>query len=351
MIIQIKNYISGNYEKMDFINIACIFLNILMFFVAFTNLEIEEKYMAAFFAGIVAVGLVACFVNIYLYKEQILTMFENAKQISVKSFFAHRNQFAVFLYVSIISNIMLILSANKKKVKTLLFIPLIIFGASIILTSSRTGIAATALFIALFFVTTNTIKIKHKLIIICALIVLLIGSYFAMINIYPELSTKITSFIDNVLVRKYSIKTFTGRDAFWKIALEVLLKNKANMFFGIGRFLAIDLIDSYNVTQFHNFYIEALMAGGIMELMFFIGIHIYTLIKVFTSKIDKKYKMFYLSMIISLAVYGMFESMSRFSIGCADTLCLIFFITIPLLHSNTCKKEVKEEQKLIDSKA
>lgn len=351
IIIQIKNYISGNYEKMDFLNIACIFLNILMFFVAFTNLEIEEKYMTAFFAGIVAVGLVACFVNIYLYKEQIFTMFESAKQISVKSFFAHRNQFAVFLYVSIISNIMLILRSDKKKIKALLFVPLIIFGISIITTSSRTGIATTALFIILFFITTNTIKVKHKFFIVFILLIALLCSYFMAINIYPEFSKKITSFVDNVLVRKYSIKTFTGRDIFWKIAEDILVKDKTNMFFGIGRFLAVDLIDGYNVTQFHNFYIEALMTGGIMELVFFIFIHIFTLVKVLKSKIDKKYKMFYLSMIISLGVYGMFESMSRFSIGCADTLCLIFFITVPLLHSNTYQNKFnEEEQKLIDSK-
>ena len=53
---------------------------------------------------------------------------------------------------------------------------------------------------------------------------------------------------------------------------------------------------------------------------------------------------------LSLAIYGMFESMSRFSIGCADTLCLIFFVTIPLLHSNTYQKsEEDKEQKLEES--
>ena len=36
-----------------------------------------------------------------------------------------------------------------------------------------------------------------------------------------------------------------------------------------------------------------------------------------------------------------FESVGRFSIGCSDALCLIFFVTIPLLHSG-CKSE--EEQ-------
>lgn len=346
-IIQRQNYLSGNYEQLDTINVICIFLNIFMLFVCFTNLKIEEKYMTCFFAGIVAVGLVACAVNVYLYKNEILTMLTTAKQISVKSFFAHRNQFAVFLYVSIISNIMLILRANKKIIKALLFIPLIIFGLSIITTSSRTGIAASALFIVLFFITTNSIKFVRKFFIVYLLTVMVISSYVVIINKYPEIAIKSADFVEKVLIREDSIKSFTGRNIFWKIAMDVLQENKINMSFGIGRFLAVDLIEGYNVTQFHNFYIEALMTGGIMELAFFIFIHIFTLVKVFISKINKKYKLLYLSMLISLAIYGLFESMSRFSIGCADTICLIFFITAPLLHSNTYQKTNGEDSEII----
>lgn len=347
-IIQRQNYLSGNYEQLDAFNVICIFLNILMLFVAFTNLKIEEKYMTYFFAGMVAIGLVACVANIYLYKEEIFSMIENAKQIGVKSFFAHRNQFAVFLYVAIISNIMLILRSNKLPVKILLFIPLIIFGLSIITTSSRTGIAATALFIVLFFITTSSIKFVHKFFIVYLLIVILISSYVVIINKYPDIENTIVNFTEKVLIREDTIKTFTGRNQFWEIAVGVLQENKINMSFGIGRFLAVDLLDEFKVTQFHNFYIEALMTGGVMELVYFIFIHLFTLIKVFISKIDKKYKLFYLAMLISLAVYGMFESMSRFSIGCADTLCLVFFVTIPLLHSNTYVKIDEDEPQNIE---
>lgn len=345
-IIQRQNYLTGNYEQLDFMNIACIFLNILMLFVVFTNLKIEEKYITWFFLGIVLTGLVACAANVYLYKEEILTMLTTAKQISIKSFFAHRNQFAVFLFVSIISNIMLILRTNKKILKVLLFVPLIIFGASIITTSSRTGIGATILFIILFFITTSSIKIVHKFFIVYLLTVAVISGYMITVNKYPDLTVKMTEFVDNVLIRESSIKSFTGRDKFWDIALEVLQENNTNMSFGIGRFLAVDLLEQYNVTQYHNFYIEALMTGGIMELAFFIFIHLFTLVKVFISKIDKKYKLLYLSMILSLAVYGMFESMSRFSIGCADTLCLIFFVTVPLLHANTYQNVKNNDEKL-----
>ena len=338
LLVQVKNYFSGNFQLYDLFNIACIFVNINVLFIAFTNLKTEEKYMSYFFVGILAIGLVACIVNVYLYKDYIITMITTAKQISIRSFFAHRNQFSMFLFTAIVSNIMLILKSNKKSIKVLLFIPLIIFGLSLITTSSRTGIAATALFIVLFFITTNSIKIRYKILIVCGLIAILIATFVIAQNYYPDIMSKITDFVDNVLIRENTIKSFTGRDKFWKTAEEILQEDSINMFFGVGRFQALNMLQ-YNVTHFHNFYVEALMTGGIMELVFFLFIHIYTVVRIMKSEIDKKYKMLYLSMFLSLAVYGLFETMGRFSLGYVDTLYLIFFITIPLLHTNTYKKK------------
>lgn len=338
-IIQGKNFFSGNYEKFDFINITCIFINLFMLYVMFLNLEIEEKYIYYFFALMTALGIVACIVNVVLFKEEILKMITTTNLISVKSFFAHRNQFAFFLFTSIISNIILILKANKKKTKALLFIPLIILGISLITSTSRTGIASTALFIILFFISTNSIKLKYKFFIISLLVVMLVTGFFVIEKNFPDIIVKAETFIENVLIRKGSIKTFTGREWFWEIANETLSKNFTNLSFGIGRFLAIDLIENYGVTQYHSFYYEALMTGGVMELLFFMGIFIFVFIKIVKSKIDTKYKLLYGAMYIGFLVYGGFESLCRFSIGCVDTLCLIFFITIPLLHANTYNKD------------
>ena len=48
-------------------------------------------------------------------------------------------------------------------------------------------------------------------------------------------------------------------------------------------------------------------------------------------------------MFISYFIYCSFESLSRFSIGCADTLCMIVFITIPILHAYSIKEEGEEK--------
>ena len=48
-------------------------------------------------------------------------------------------------------------------------------------------------------------------------------------------------------------------------------------------------------------------------------------------------------MFITFAIYICFESFGRFSIGSSDTLCLIFFVTIPLLHANSSNAEEKQK--------
>lgn len=60
-----------------------------------------------------------------------------------------------------------------------------------------------------------------------------------------------------------------------------------------------------------------------------------------------KYKSIYLSMFISYTIYMYFESVGRFSIGCSDTLCLIFFVTIPLLHSNSIVEQEDNNDKKV----
>lgn len=267
----------------------------------------------------------------------------NEKYVGAKSFFAHRNQFAIFLYISIISNIFLIMRYGQKRY----IIPLIIFGVSLVLTISRTGMLCTAFFIFLFFVTTPKIKIRYKLLIffICACI----GG--ASLKVVYEQHPDIAQKIEQVFIRTESIKNFTGRSWVWEIGINLINKSNKTMFLGVGRFLgvkALDIIKFSNITQFHSFYIDMLVTGGIMELVYLISIYLVVIVKVLKSQMDKTFKAIYISVFISYAVYCSFESLGRFSIGCADTVCLIMFISIPLLHANSIQEKKKVVLKKIE---
>lgn len=331
IIIQIISYINNDYEIFDFANIACKFINVLFLFVFVLNLKIEEKYINTFMKGILCMGIIACIQNVILYFEDILihlNLIEATKfAYPCKSFFSQKNPFAVFLFVSIVANIFLFQKKNTKPYQVFLMVSFIFLWFNLILTFSRTGTAIAIIFLGLWFLLTNKIKIKFKIIIVVIGIIALVFGIILLKEYNPDL-------IDRLL-RLESIKTFTGRTVFWDLAEEELGLNNVNTLFGIGRFKAERLIEKYNVTQFHNTYVEFLVSGGILELLYFISLYLIIIIKLFRSEIEWKYKAIYLAMFVSYVIYMCFESLGRFSIGCSDTLCLIFFVTIPLLHANS----------------
>lgn len=338
-IIQYNNYRLGNYKILDIINIASIFLNILFLYVFVLELKVDEKYIYSFFRAIVFMGIVACIINIYLYEEEIINLFkkETSWSYNIKSFFGHRNQFAMFMYISIIANIILILRYRRNIFYKLV---LLVFLANLIFTSSRTGILCTGIFLTLFFITTDRLSIMKKIIIIILGIEILLGTTYYIINRYPE----IEYVVQNTFIRNDSIKTVTGRTYLWELGIDLIFQNNINKFFGVGRFRGIESIEIWKQNQFHSFYIEALAIGGIMELVYFMFLYLIVIIKIILSDLEKKYKSVYISMYISYFIYCAFESLSRFSIGCADTLCMIFFITIPLLHASSIKDKIIDKK-------
>ncbi len=85
-----------------------------------------------------------------------------------------------------------------------------------------------------------------------------------------------------------------------------------------------------------------------MEVLYFLSIYIFVLVKLLKSKkIDKKYKIIYICMYVSYFIYMFSESLGRFSIGGSDCLGIVFFVTIPLLHANVIPEfpKLKENNK------
>lgn len=330
-IIQIKNFISKDYQIMDFANIACQFLNVLLLFIAIINQKGEEKYISYFMKAMIIFGIISCIDNMILYFNEILQTLgfqKGAFMVHIKSFFANRNQFAFFMYVTIIADLFMILKENRLRYKLVL----ILFLINLFFTMSRTGLLATLIFAFIYFFTIEKISKKTKCILCTIAIVCLIGTFFILNEINPLLIKK--------LIRFDHIKDLSGRTEIWDRGIKILKENPLNWIFGVGRFKGITELEfeTKSFTQFHNIYLDCLITGGIIELVFILYIYYYVIKKVFKSNLEKKYKNLYITMFITYAIYICFESCGRFSIGCTDTLCLIFFVTIPLLHSNSYKK-------------
>ena len=336
LIVQIKKVINVEYKIMDFANITCQFVNILLLFIAIINIKSEEKFILYFMNAMVIFGILSCINNMILYFDEILQTLglqEGEFIVNIKSFFANRNQFAFFMYVAIIADLFMILKENKVIHKFIL----ILFFVNLFFTMSRTGILAVGIFVFIYFLTIDIINKKTKFILLLLGIICLIGIIYLINEVNPSLIQKLGRFD--------RIKDLSGRTDIWARGINLLKENPINMLFGVGRFQGAEILkfEKKSFSQFHNIYIDSLVTGGIMELIFVLYIYGFVVRKVFKSDIDKKYKKLYLAMFITFAIYICFESFGRFSIGSSDTLCLIFFVTIPLLHANSCK--IKDELK------
>lgn len=345
-VVQIINVNSGHYYLFDIFNIACKFVNILFLFVLLINMELDEKYIYFFMRCLIVLGIVACLYNPVIYCKDILATLKiidiNTKTYAAKSFFAQKNQFAYILFTCIVSCLILIIRTPKKKIKILYAFCILLFLINMVFTQSRTGLLITAVFLGLYLLFNDRMRISQKIITIAVLGVFGTIGILGLYKYNPEL-------LMDKLLRTSTIKTLTGRTRIWDVALSVTNESPQNLFFGAGRFKGIDVINKEKMpfTQFHNTYIEFLVSGGIVELIYFISIYIFVFINIIKSqKLNKKYKIVYSILYIAYFIYMLSESLGRFSIGGSDCLGLIFFVTIPLLHSNSIPEELNEKTNL-----
>lgn len=351
-IVQIINYVKKEFFIMDLINIAAIFINIFLLFICLMNIEVEEKGIIKFFKAIVYLGLISIVWNIILYFFEILNetgiRFENFEYARyVKSFFSNRNTYAFFLVVVLIANSFLI---NFEKNNKLYKISLLLIWFAIWSTYSKTGYILAVVFLELFFIFCTGYKIKKK-IIICTIIAIL--TVFGGLNILNKLKVYNFFMVDGFSSTSSSssskqlesLKKVSGRTDIWKAGIKILNSEPTNYLFGVGRFNSTNNLKfkDQTFTQFHNIYLDIMLTGGIIELIYVISIFILIIRQIIKSNLNRYVKKTYYIMYFIYSIYIMIESGGRLSIGGVDTLCMIFFISIPLLHANSIKNKGEKD--------
>lgn len=333
---------TGKLNFMDIMNIGCIFINILLLVIAMLNIKIKEEHIEYFYKCIIYMALASCLVNVILYFQEIcitIGIQKSTKWVNIKSFFANRNQFAFFLYLGIIADFFII--QNSKKIIYRIALP--IFLISLLLTMSRTGILVALILFGLIMLCTDKISKKTKITTIVSLCII----FVIMVILIRMYVPKVWNTIDKYFLRIERIKDLSGRTDIWKVGTDLLFASPINFIFGVGRFQSTQLltIGEKVFTQFHNIYIDLLLTAGLVGFLYFGFIYFTVIKKVIKSSLDKNKKKLYIIMYITYGIYIMFESFGRFSIGSSDTICLIFFLTIPLLHANSIKISEVQNQK------
>jgi O-antigen ligase len=162
--------------------------------------------------------------------------------------------------------------------------------------------------------------------------IIILVSVYSIFMIFIS-NSPVFLFIRNIILRPES--GTTGRSDIWKIGIDVLKDN--NFVNGLGLNTGIEFGKSRGLVleQFHSFYIEVLLSGGFVELIF-IAI-IITSVFVNCKKLNKKTRYIVQGRILGFLSLGFFESVSLFSIGYVDILFSIMIIALPLLMVNSQK--------------
>jgi len=319
LVISLMN---GSINVYDFFYLFARIAALLILLIIPSGLTISKKGVNWFYRKFLLIVIIASFYNLIVNFQNILNIgsFTNVYQMNFSSFFLNRNSFAQFLWLGAISAAYLIESGEKKIVYWFSYILILI---NVLLTFSRTSIALV-LFIGMVIIL-NTTKPFTKLILSYATLIIL--SLFLSVG-------KINMIINSYFLRK-SVGT-SGRSELWYLGIDLI--SNLNVLFGLGYFSSTQLVIDLgkDLKEFHSFYVETLVGGGIFDLILMIGLLFMVIHRLI--RIEKSKLILNLSVYFTLMVYCIFESASFFNMGYVPMLFTIFFITIPIIKTNSTGK-------------
>lgn len=241
----------------------------------------------------------------------------NSYQFNVTGVFANRNQLGSFMFISIVAHIYRNVRNTISKIDIIVYIFQII---TLVLSMSRGAMLATGVCLIIYFGVFNQYIIKHPF--LSSIIFVLIGLSF--------FNDTMWQFIQKNLIR--SEVGNSGRSDVWQYGFNVVNINLKTTIVGQGYYHGVSIAQSQGmqVNQFHSFYVDTLVSGGIVELFYLIMMFIYVAKKGLKC-CNKKLKQVYVSSFIGYLTLCFFESDSVLSIGYVDMINTVFFVAIPIL--------------------
>lgn len=314
-------FIQGSYEILDLANAVSKVMGILIFAALMQGLYVGEKELGIFYKAVLAITVLSVFVNVLLNGADLGQIFiaTGSYELDFSSFFANRNQYGSFLFLSIATHALFLVGRQLRVINILLFGLQV---SSLILTFSRGAILAMLLFLFSFCI--FHIRQRPKYFI-----------FFAMSGVLSYIVIKLLgldTWINTLLFRRES--GVSGRDSIWQMGISVW--GDSSLLFGTGLFRGVDTAQQAGMTvsEFHSFFVETLVSGGIFELLVLVIILVIVWVKLIKSNLDVSRR--YILYATSLGVLGLsfFESISVFTMGFVGTIFAIYLVSLPILYSN-----------------
>lgn len=310
------------FQYYDIINSIIKLINFYAFYILAKSLICDYEEILYFFKYIVITGLITIILAVLIDYRIILAIpnTSNTNLINIMGVFSNRNQFGSFLLFAIISNS--IISETNLKFKYSLFIDLFLF-IFIILTFSRGALLAALVFkFTLIFLKKGSLKFYLSFFII---VISVIGFSIGLFNKFFDSLIRVDGFD-------------SGRFELWMYAFDIIKKNPL---IGVGYYTGIEMANMSGMvhTQFHNMFLDLLVSGGILELIFICILFFKIIYKLIYFNNKSKFSKIYLVSFFVFFIRAMIESLSVLGLGYSDTIYTILYITIPTILIYNKNKE------------
>ena len=313
-----------DYSLLDFVYQITRLLAIIIFLVIPSGYSVSKEQLIKLFVSIMLFTLISVLYSLVfevnLYKS-VLTA-SSAYQFQIKSFFLNRNSFAQLLLLTVVITTQLYLWSSRK-----LYFWIIVFLVIVsFFLLSRGALLSIAVFFTGLLLFALNFKSKIKILIPSLLILLIVYLNKDMLEILVNLVIRPTS-------------GSTGRVELWFLGINVGFENSP--LFGMGHFTGVQIMEQSGIylSEFHSFYIETFVGGGLLDVILHGSIIILMISKLRRiKKFDITFYRVYIAFYVSIAVYGVVESISIFSMGYVGTMFTILLVTVPIVYYNSLSK-------------
>lgn len=322
----------GTYEIMDLAGVFAKIVGILLFAGMMQALHPSEREIEKFLKGFLVLTFLALIFALIIDSDDLLNIsnVSSSYELVVSSFFANRNQFGSFLFVSLVAHA-LYLNGRKLKLWNIMFFCFqVVF---LTLTMSRGSFLAMVLFAGSFALFNLKRRPKY--------FVLFMGTIVTFAVVL--LNTQVGATLQQLLFRTES--GVSGRDVIWNYGTAIWLDY--GVLFGTGTFRGVQLAQELGmgVSEFHSWIIDTLVSGGVFELFLLLIILGKVWFDLAKSGLDNYRRFVLYSAGIGILGLSFVESISIFTMGFVGTMYSIFLVSLPILYANLSLKRAQLDEK------
>lgn len=329
----------GEYASEDLIALIAKVLGVVFLAGATSTVHLSPSSLGRFLRGILCVTAVAATYNLVANWSSFstTTLVSSSYQLDYRGFFANRNQFGHFLFLSLLTHLLYL---QTRRWRLWNYALMVLQALSLLLTMSRGSLAAVIVMLTMLIAVRYRRRPNVMTFTVFASLTIVIAGY-ALLPAEPFNATV------DLIVRPDA--GLAGRGTLWSAGLAVW--SATSLIFGTGSFLGVTLAQDAGMvhSEFHNFFVETLVSGGLIELTLILSVILAVARRLWKSVAPDEIKQVYFSGYLGLLFIVAFESVSFFTVGFVGTIYTIFFVSLPLILAASHPRPSSSAVNSIDS--